>query len=113
MRILDTLRRSAFGRRARHDFAETRETVEQMLARIDAMDVDPAYAHAVGPDAYETAKLPVFTLQQIERQADGSVRVLVAAGRLEGAVAAIEAPQVDGGRPMHDLDFALVMGGAR
>lgn len=113
MRILDALRRNAFGRHARLDFAENRETVDEMLARIDAMPGDPAYAHAVGPDAYETARLPIFALRQIERQPDGSVRVLVAAGRLEGAVAAIEAPQVDGGRPMHDLDFALVMGGAR
>lgn len=109
------MRLNIFGRRARHDFAETRETVGQMLARIDAMPVDPAYAHAVGPDAYETAKLPVFALRQIERQPDGSIRVLVDAGRLTGAVAAIEAPrvQVDGGRPIHELDFALVMGGAR
>lgn len=109
------MRLNIFGRRARHDFAENRETVDQMLARIDAMPVDPAYAHAVGPDAYETAKLPVFALRQIERQPDGSVRVLVAADRLEGAVAAIESPrvQVDGGRPMHDLDYALVMGGSR
>ncbi|MFC4124880.1 hypothetical protein [Nocardia rhizosphaerae] len=86
---MNLLRR--FARHARHDFAEGRETVEQMLARIDAMDTPP-----VPPaDEYPTAKLPVFTVRQIEERANG-MKVLV---------------EVDGGRPIHDLDYATRMDG--
>ena len=79
------MRLNIFGRRARHDFAENRETVEQMLARIDAMPVDPAYAHTVGPDDYPTAVYPRFALQQVEQRADGYAALVAVAG-LKGGV---------------------------
>lgn len=91
MKLLPTLRRNVFGRHARRDFGETRETVAELLARVDAMDIAPEYAHRAEPDEYPTAKLPVFALKQLEQRAgDHGVPVEVAG--------------IDGGRPLHDLD---------
>ncbi|WP_446224931.1 hypothetical protein ACTWPB_07385 [Nocardia sp. IBHARD005] len=70
-----------FGRHARHDFAEGRETVKELLARIDAMDVPAPPA----PQDYPTATYPRFTLRQIEQRADGTA-VLVSVTGLEGGV---------------------------
>ncbi len=104
MKILDTLR--SVGRHARHDFAEGRETVAQMIARIDAMPVEPAYAHRIAPDEYPTAVLPVYAVRQIEQRAASTMLLVEATG--------LEVVEVNGGRPMHDLDYIDRMnGGAR
>ncbi|MFC9966289.1 hypothetical protein ACFVH4_18835 [Nocardia ignorata] len=94
------MRLRIFGRHARHDFAEGRETVAELLARIDALPFEPQYAHLAGPDDYPTAVLPKYTLAQLEQRADGSP-------------APVPYVEVDGGRPLSDLDYVTVMGGLR
>lgn len=77
------MRLAIFGRHARHDFAEGRESVAELLARIDTTPVSAEYAHTVGPDDYPTAVYPRFALQQVEQRADGYAALVTVAG-LEG-----------------------------
>lgn len=86
-----------FGRHARHDVGENRETVAELLARIDAMDVPSQ----VSLEEYPTAKYPRFILSQL---ADG-----VPPAEVQGW----DQPKPRPTRRRPDLDFALAIGGVR
>ncbi|MFD4444639.1 hypothetical protein ACFWPK_33160 [Nocardia sp. NPDC058519] len=89
--------RRILGRHARHSFGENRETVDELLARIDAMDVSPQ----VSPEDYPTAQYPRWVLAQL---ADG-----VDPADVQGW----DRPEPRSARRRPELDFALPMGGAR
>lgn len=134
--------RRSYGRHARHGFAEARPTVADIRARIADEAATAAYlaaypgsvarqaAVAASMDA-PTLTLPVVLDAEIVEDAPArrdpaiaiSATVIVQAGEYVHVdptptksftrAELMAVAEVDGGRPMHDLDYAQVTGGAR
>ncbi|MFD4444873.1 hypothetical protein ACFWPK_34370 [Nocardia sp. NPDC058519] len=126
MRLLPALRRNTFGRHARHDFGTARPSAYDLRARVfaerDNAAVDAGFRAAVARQAavFAATEAPTLTLpvvidaEIVDDWRDPTIAIGTAAIVQDGHyLERVDLIECDGGRPMHELDFAQVTGGAR